>query len=226
VVTGATFLRDFVPPLNTPATYRLTVLSGAVVPTPLQATITVPSADTWVQDPMNPRQAFRVHPATMPPGDVALTLGSLRTASWAQQVDLAVPQGANLPVASIGRRTLAGEVPLVLSHDVAATATLVRNLLLSAGQVVIRGLPTPNLLEPVAYCAVGDVTETRLGSRVAVSTWALSVRQVRPTALAIAIPWWTYDQVRAIWAPDSYNTVKAARPGATYLDWQVSPERP
>lgn len=225
-VTGGVFVRDFTPALNIPSTYRLTVHSGAVVPTPTQATLTVPSVDTWVQDPMNPRRAFRVHAAVMPAGEVALTLGSLSEATWAQHVDLATPQGAALPVASIGRRTLAGEVPLVLSHDVAATATLVRDLLLTAGQIVVRGLPTPNLLEPVAYCAVGDVTETRLGSRVAVSTWALTVRQTRPTALSIAIPWWTYDQVRAIWVPDTYDQVRAARPGATYLDWAQSPERP
>lgn len=226
VVGGGGFYRDHVPPLNVAATYRLTVLAGAVVPATLQATITVASADTWVQDPMNPRTGFAVHAATMPPGEVAMTLGSLAGATWAQQVDLAVPQGANLPVASIGRRTLAAEVPLVLSHDVAATATMVRNLLLSAGQIVVRGLPTPNLLDPVAFCAVGDVTETRLGSQVAVASWVLSLRQVRPTAMAIAIPWWTYDQVRIIWAPNTYDQVKAARPGATYLDWQASPERP
>ena len=62
-----------------------------------------------------------------------------------------------------------------------------------------------------------------LGQR---NDWHLDVTQVRPSSLAIAVPWWTYDEVKAIWVPDTYDSVKAARPGTTYLDWARSPERP
>lgn len=225
-VLGSVFLRDYVPPLNVQATYRLTVLSGAVVPTPTTAAIVVPSTSAWLQDPLNPRRAVAVLATGMADGSATLTLGSLAVATWDQHVDLAAPQGAALPVASISRRMLAGDVPLVLSHDVAVAATAVRDLLLGAGAVVLRGLPVANLLEPVAHVAVGAAQESRLGSLSQVSTWTLSVRQVRPTSMAVAVPWWTYDQVRSLWVGQTYDQAKAARPGATYLDWQRDPTRP
>jgi len=56
--------------------------------------------------------------------------------------------------------------------------------------------------------------------------WRLSATVVRPTAVKIAVPWWSYNQVFALWAPSSYNDAKAARPGQTYLDWLRTPELP
>ena len=219
---GSIFVRDHVPPLNTQATYRLVVHSGDKTPED-QASITVPSASAWLQDPLAPRSAVEVR-ADMDGSGVLLTAGSLAGATWAQPVDLATPIGADLPVASIGRRLLAGSVPLIVSYQVAADAGALRRLLLSSGQLVLRGADGA-MVEPVAHLVVGDVTETRLGVPGAqVSTWSLAVSQVRPVSMQIVVPWWTYDQVKAMWAGSTYDEVKLARPGATYLDWAASPE--
>jgi hypothetical protein len=80
----------------------------------------------------------------------------------------------------------------------------------------------------VAHVLAGTVDESPvigglLGER---NDWVLDVTQVRATAAAIAIPWWTYAEVAALWVPDTYDQVKAARPGDTYLDWARSPVRP
>lgn len=225
VVGGAAFGRDHVPPLNTPATYRLTVHTGTT-PDTVQATIVATSSTAWLQDPLAPRTAVAIRTDTPASTDQVLMYGALAAATWQQAVDLVTPSGATLPVASIGQRILAGDVPLTISHDVAAEGGALRRLLLGSGQLVVRGLPTHTLLEPVAHIAVGPATETRIGARGQVSWWALSATQVRPQSLRLVVPWWTYEQVAALWAGATYADATAARPGETYLDWQRSPEAP
>lgn len=225
---GGGFIRDHVPPLNVQATYRLTVVAGAVTPATLTDDILIPSPVTWVQDPLNPVLAFPVYaamPATV--GQVVLGAGSLAQATWTQPVDYATPEGANLPVASIGTRQRASEVPLVLSYNPAYDSGQVRDLLLGAGQIVVRGLPiTADVLDAVAYVTVDTATEVRQGTRVQWATWSLTVRQVRPTSLGIVVPWWTYTEVATLWAPNTYATVRTTRPGSTYLDWARDPRPP
>ncbi|MFD6093971.1 hypothetical protein ACFWGN_17795 [Oerskovia sp. NPDC060338] len=229
VVTGGDFFRDHVPPLNVPATYRLVVHSGAVTPSPLEATVTVPSSWAWIQDPLNPRSAVRVSP-THGEDSIRLLSASASRLTRRQPVDLATPEGARLPVASIGRRQAPSQVPIVLQDLAAAQGALVRaldELFDSAGQVVIRGLPVEIPLDPVAHVAIPDLDESPVvGGVVGHREWVLTVTQVRPTSMRIVIPWWTYDQVRALWSPRTYNAVKATRPGDTYIDWSRDPEVP
>ncbi|MEV7962416.1 hypothetical protein [Oerskovia paurometabola] len=229
-VSGGDFFRDHVPPLNVAAIYRLVVHSGGTLPSPSEATITVPSASTWVQDPLNPRGAVEVQSVRSGTGIMLMT-GTAARITRRQAVDLATPEGSRYPVASVGARQAPSGVPLALRAVAASQGALIRSmrtLLDTAGQVVIRGLPLDIPLDPVAHVIAGDVEEVPvvgglLGFR---NDWALSVTQVRPTSMRIVIPWWTYDQVRALWSPRTYNQVRAVRPGATYLDWSRDPEVP
>ncbi|MFF2621305.1 hypothetical protein [Oerskovia jenensis] len=227
-VTEGDFFRDHVPPLNTPAIYRLVVHSGTVVPSPLEATIMVPSASAWIQDPVNPRSAVPVKSVMRGGAGVQLLAPSAASLVRRQTVDLARPEGARYPVASVGTRQAPADLPLLIRALAAPQGTLVtslRALLDSAGQVVIRGLHPAVPIDPVAHVTTGDITEvlTPVGVR---NDWELSVTQVRPTSMRIVVPWWTYDQVKALWAPRTYDQVKSARPGATYLDWSRDPEVP
>lgn len=229
-VRGGDFFRDHVPPLNVAATYRLIVHSGAVVPSPPEEKITVSSASAWIQDPLNPRGAVEVEYVRTGTGLMLMT-GTAAKILRRQPVDLATVEGARYPVASVGVRQAPAGVPIALRAVAASQGALIkvmRDLLDTAGQVVIRGLPLDIPLDPVAHVVAGDVEEVPvvgglLGFR---NDWELSVTQVRPTSMRIIVPWWTYDQVRALWAPRTYDQVKAARPGATYLDWSRDPEVP
>ncbi len=189
--------------------------------------VTVDSAQAWIQDPLNPTAACPLY-ADMSSGHILLTLASFATSTWAQHVDAAVPIGASLPVASISVRQRVAATPMVLMYDVAAEGGALRSLLLSSGQLVVRGLPVTGLLDPVAHVAVGDATEMRLSSGQ-VSQWTLTVRQTRPTTLRIVVPWWTYDQVKALiqsqlGATATFDQVKAAQPaGKTYTQWLANP---
>lgn len=228
-VTGGDFFRDHVPPLNVPAVYRLVVHSGAVTPALLEATITVPSSSAWIQDPLNPRAAVEVSPVR---GRDTIRLLSTTAGriTRRQPVDLATPEGASLPVASVGRRQAPSRVPVVLQDLASSQGALVRaldTLLETAGQLVVRGLPVGIPLDPVAHVVAPDLDESPVvGGVVGHREWVLTVTQTRPTSMRLVVPWWTYDQVRALWAPRTYDQVRAARPGATYLDWSRDPEVP
>lgn len=227
---GGLFVRDHVPPLNVEATYRLTVHSGAVVPTDLEATITVVSEFGWLQDPLDPRSAVAV--LGLRDGDaVSLMRGTVASLTRRQAADVVVVEGARYPVASVGVRQAPANVPLGLRALAAEQGALVRDLRAlfdSAGTLVLRGLPSSVPLDAVAHVIAGDVVESPVvGGVLGVhNDWDLSVTQVRPTSMRIVVPWWTYAQVKELWGAATYADVEAARPGDTYLDWQRSPEVP
>lgn len=229
-VTGAAFFRDHVPPLNTPATYRLVLHSGTAPTGPLEAAITVPSDTAWIQDPLAPRSAVPVTWRHTLDG-IALLSSSAATFTQKQAVDLATTEGARLPVASVGVRQGPSGIPLHLRGMVAEQGALIkalRALLDSAGQLVLRGLPAEIPIDPVAHVIVGDTQSVPVIGGVVgqLTDWRLTATQVRPTTMRIVVPWWTYAQVTALWAPRSYAEAAAARPGTSYIDWSKNPEVP
>lgn len=228
-VASSAFFRDFVPPLNVEATYRLVVHEGAIEPEPTEATVTVVSDRAWIQDPLNPRSVVPIYYDAAPDGEVWLMSGSLASATYAQAVDRVVPEGARYPVSSVGQRLAAGQVPINLAFDVIAEAGRLRNLLATAGQVVLRGLPD-GVLDPVAHVTLPDPVERRVGSGThQVAVWELEATQERPTSLKVVVPWWTYADVaalveEALGVDATYAGVMAAAPDSTYLDWLRRPD--
>lgn len=223
-VTGSDFFRDFVPPLNVPVTYRLS--TSAAVTGSTAATVTVPSDWAWLQDPLNPRAAVAV---SWHHGDDAIRLLSRTAATIArrQPADVVRVQGARLPVASLGVRQAPSGVLLHLQALAAAQGALVkslRDLFETAGTVVVRGLPPEIPIDPVAHVIAPDLDDSAVvGGVLGNNEWRFEVTQVRAPSPKIAVPWWTYDQVRALWTAHTYAQVLAARPGDTYLDWLRDP---
>lgn len=197
------------------------------VPAPTAATITVASDSAWMQDPLDPRSAVPVACVRGVDGLILLSPSAGEIAR-AMPADLVQVQGARLPVASLGVRQAPAGVQLHLRAITAAQGALVKalaHLVDTAGTVVLRGLPADVPLDPVAHVIAPDVRDSPvvdglLGPR---RDWVMSVTQVRAPSPRIAVPWWTYDQVRALWAGFSYDQVTVARPGATYLDWLRDP---
>lgn len=231
-VASSAFFRDFVPPLNAPATYRLVVHSGAVTPEPTEATVTVMSDRAWISDPLNPRSTI---PLTWrrTPDALMLLDDSLNAYTLPQPTDVVTPQGARLPVASIGQRLAPAGMVLHLRAFAAAQGALVkslRQLFDTAGSVVIRGLPVGLGLDPVMH-VIADVRDVPvvgglLGER---RDFVLEAQQVRPTSLKVVVPWWTYADVAALveqvlGLDATYAAVMAAAPGSTYIDWLRRPD--
>ena len=230
VAVGGAFVRDYFPPLNVPATYRVVEHSISGAPTSDTLPLTIASARSWLQDPLNPREAVSVvSDGHTPDGNRGLMAGSFASAAWSQQVDFAQVLGADRPVASAGQRMIAGQVPLVIQHEVAAEGGKLRRLLMQAGQLVLRGHDF-DLLEAVAHFVVPDASERRelrfTNPPHQVSTWDLTATQVRPLSLKIVVPYWTYAQVAALWSGSTYQDAYDARPGDTYLSWLRDPVVP
>jgi len=228
--TGSAFFRDYVPPLNMPATYRVVVHEGSAIPDPAEDTVTVFSDTAWIQDPLNPRGAVAIDAQFDTGGTAWLLSSTSSTITRLQNADVVMVEGSRYPTASVGQRQVASQVPVTI-RAAAAQGELVRSLRAlfdSAGQLVLRGMHQDCPLDPVAHVVAGTIVEApKDGGRYGVhNTWDLVVDQVRPSSLRVAIPFWTYDQVAALWAGMSYDTVLAARPGDTYLDWLRSPEVP
>lgn len=222
-VIEAGFWRDLLCPLSVLVTYRLVVHSGSVIPDTLTAAITVPSATGWVQDPLSPRRAVALSMSSMGDGEVLLTSASLAEATHTQPADWVTPMGATLPVAAVGGRSMLADFSLGLAYHVASDAGALRSLLTGAGVLVLRGVSSP-MLPPVVHVVASSVSEGVLGAGAGqVSVWSLSVSQVAPPSARIVVPWWTYEQVAALWPGSSYAVVMAARPGASYLDFLRDP---
>ncbi|WP_282946945.1 hypothetical protein [Cellulomonas endometrii] len=211
-------------PTASPVSY----FDGATPPVPASTTaaITVPSASAWLQDPLNPRTAIAV--AWHHGGD-AIHLLSQSAANIARKMpaDVVQVQGARVPVASLGVRQAPSGVLLhlqALAAEQGAFAKSLRQLFDEAGTVVMRGLPAELPLDPVAHVIAPDLNDSAVVQGVlGHNEWQFEVTQVRAPSPRIAVPWWTYDQVRALWSTYSYDAVKAARPGASYLDWLRDP---
>ncbi|NKY08951.1 hypothetical protein [Cellulomonas hominis] len=198
--------------------------STSPIPAPTTATITVESDTAWLQDPLNPRTAVAVRylPAA---GGAVLVAGTAAELVASMPADIVQVQGARLPVASLGVRQAPANVPLLFAAIAAAQGALVKSiqqLLEDAGTIVVRGLPASIPLDPSAHVISPDI-KTRPSTDGAHSIYEMSVTQVRAPAARLAVPWWTYDQVKALWEGFTYDAVLAARPGATYLDWLRDP---
>ena len=228
VAVGGAFVRDYFPPLNVPATYRVVEHSISGAPTSDTLPLTIASDRSWLQDPLSPREAVELIGDWPHQGSESmLTWGTATEVSYRQTVESVTVLGSKRPVASVGQRLVAGEMPMKISHEVAAEGGKLRRLLMSSGVLVLRmNAPTP--LDPVAHVAVGDAVERVLNPGVvgSISTWDLTATQVRPLSLRIVVPFWTYADVNALWVGNTYADVSAARPGDSYLEWLRDPSVP
>lgn len=222
VAVGGEFVRDHFPPLNIESIWRVVEHSLSGEPTTESDALTVTSSVSYIQDSLNPRDAVSLIGAWPTSDESLLMWGTTADAAWRQTADYAQVLGADRPVASVGQRMIAGAVPMRVGHEVAAEGGKLRRLLLSSGTLVLRPHES-TMLEPVAHIAVGDADEHVVRTSPQVSTWDLTVTQVRPLSLRFVVPWWTYAQVAALYDGDDYATVAASKPDATYLDWAKDP---
>lgn len=227
---GSTFVRDHVPALGRESVYRATITGGSeeVITT----TVTVESDTAWLQDPLDPRSAVPMKP-TLTDSNLMIMEGSLESFTTPQAVDTVTPMFSDLPVASIGQALKFQGVPFALSVPAAQGALInaMRALMANSGQLVLRGLPTSLPIDAVVHVTAVNRTEhvATGGTRDLFNAWSMAISQAAPKSVQIVIPWWTYDQVKALVGTEvgplaSYVEVTAAMPeGKTYVEWQATP---
>lgn len=199
-----------------------------------QDTITVPSDTAWIQDPLDPRGAVAVDAGFDTNGDAWLLAPTSSTVNRGQVYDSVTVEGSRYPVASVGMRQAPSRVPISLraAAQQGEMVRALRGLFDSSGILVLRGMHPDCPLDPVAHIVAGDITEAPKADGLygIFNTWDLVVDQVRPTSMKVAIAYYTYNQVHALWqaweSGASYDDVIATRPGDLYIDWQRDPEVP
>jgi len=213
VMGGSFFLTDHVPPLNTPTTYKVSIVGGGAE----ARSITVESEFGWISDPLHPGNAI---PIAVNWAEGAVVLTARPSGTYSAPADLVTPLGGRFPVGSIGTRGAARQVPIAFTSTPETTAKL-RDLLNNAGQIVLRG-HNHGALDEVADLVIPDVTITATGKYAhTLSGEAIQVRAISPT---ITVIWLSFDDLRAfllqyLGTGATFNDLAAATvPGSSFLD--------
>lgn len=227
VVQGSDFTTDYEPPLNRAITYEIEVTSGVGVGGPDgSGTVTVAPSDVcgYIQDPLNPESAIKVYATVGPAGEPVLMPSAISKLDYVVDQELVHILGGDEPVALLGQRMKARNVPFEMFTDAAAQALALRNLLLAAPMVLIRpGVGWDETLPGLCYVAPPSITEAPEGLQFGspYTTWKFEGTLLAAPTMNIVIPVWTYQDWAALWA--TYQAAQTALSGKTYLAVRRSP---
>jgi len=211
---------DWAAPTNRPVTYTLLV-NGAVV---ASATITLPSAYAWLQDPLQPDKAIRF--GLDRDGDTAvLDHKALKQFTRKGGTNLMPILGSSEPAAFGGQRQApSGALYLIRTFTDTDAATMA-SLVEEAPILLIRSLPGMVGVPALAYLT-GDVTQLPFTTHLPGEQqqyWSVTGDLVAAVLQAAVTGSVTYDQVQQLLAGYTYDQVQAKAAATTYLDWQKNP---
>lgn len=226
-IIGSDFTTDYEVPLNRLVTYEIEVLSGISVGGPdgsASITVTTPDGCGYIQDPLNPDSAIKVYAEAGPAGEPTLLPGALSKLQYHLDADLIPIMGWNEPVGLLGQRMVQSNVPFDMFTDAAQQATDLRNLLLTAGMVLIRpGADWGNSLPGLCYIAPPDPEELPIGVTFGAeyTEWKFTASLMAAPTMNLVIPFWTYQDWQDLWA--TYQAAQTTYSGKTYLAVRRSP---
>jgi hypothetical protein len=226
-VVGSDFVTDYEPPLNRLLTYELEVLSGEGMGGPSAvSTVTVTPTEIhgWIQDPLDPDSAIKVFAVAGPAGEPTLLPSAVAQLEYAADVSMMNVMGSDEPVALLGQRMQAGNVPFHFFTDAAQQATDLRNLLKQAPILLIRpGSDWGPSLPGACYVAPPVPVESPVGIIYgnAYTEWKFASSLVRAPSMNVVIPFWTYQDWQDLWT--TYQQAQTALSGKTYLQVKKSP---
>jgi hypothetical protein len=137
--------------------------------------------------------------------------------------------GASLPVESVGRRSRAGNIPLIIHTLAESDAARLRGLLFDSGILLIRGVGC-DLLPANAFVVIPDIVETHLGNPHDVAMFAGHARLTREPSARLAIAFWTWEQVQdhvgeTLGDNATYQLVQDTTEPATYDEIKADPTK-
>lgn len=226
-IIGSDAVVDYEVPLGRSTMYELEVLSGysaQAVATPV--TLTVNSASGWIQDPLDPSSAIPLYVDVGPNGEPSLRVDAIKTLEYAGGLSIFPILGEEEPVALIGQRMAASNVPFHMITDAAQQATSLRNLLKQASPALIRPLPGwANGLPGLCYTAFSKPVEKPWDEQYGGTTieWELTGTLVKPSNLKVVVAIFTYGSVAALWSTYQQAQTTYSGNSRTYLDTKKSP---
>jgi hypothetical protein len=226
-VVGSDFTTDYEVPLNRSVQYEIEVLSGVAAGGPDgsgSVTCTPPDGCGYIQDPLNPDNAIKVFAEAGPAGEPTLLPSALARMQYHMDGESIPILGWDEPVALLGQRLVAGNVPFDMFTDAAQQATDMRNLLLTAGLVLIRpGANWGNSLPGLCYVAPPDPEELPIGVTFGsqYTEWKFTASLVAAPTMNLVIPFWTYQDWQDLWG--TYQQAQTQYSGKTYLAVRRNP---
>jgi hypothetical protein len=211
---------DWAAPTNRPVTYTLLV-DGVVV---ASATITLPSAYAWLQDPLQPDKCLRF--GLSRDGTTAV-LDHKSLKQFTHKANAATVQimGSPEPVVFGGQRQAASGVTYQLRTFTEADADTMTALIEETPILLVRPLPGMVGVPAVAYLN-GDVTQAPFTTHLPgehQQYWTVTGDLIAAVLQAAITGTVTYDQVQQLLAGYTYDQVQAKAAATTYLDWQKNP---
>lgn len=224
-IIGADTVTDYEAPLGVPSEYSIIVSEGISAQLEITpASITLNDTKGWIQDPIDPSTAVPLYPDVGPNGEPSFTYEALKRFDYEAGVSLINILGSDTPVALIGQRMVASNVPFHMFTDVAQQSTNLRNLLKQAAPVLIRPLPTwARALPASCYLSVATVSELPVDESFGgqVVEWQLTANLVSAPTVSVIIAVITYGDVQALYS--TYQQAQTQFTGNTYLQVKQNP---
>lgn len=226
-VIGSDFVTDYEAPLDQLLSYELEVTAGEGVDGPAavaQITLTPDTVHGWIQDPFDPDSAIKVYAIAGPDGEPTLLPSAVAQLDYEADVSIIKVLGSDEPVALLGQRMVASNVPFHFFTDAAQQASDLRNLLKQAPILLIRpGADWGSSLPGACYVAPPSPQEAPVGVVYghAYTEWKFASSLVAAPSMNVVIPFWTYGDVDDLWT--TYQQAQTALSGKTYLQVKKSP---
>jgi len=212
---------DWCTPTNRPVTYTLLV-NGVVV---AAATIILPSAYAWLQDPLQPDKSLRFGLARDAAGTAVLDHKSLKQFTHKANSGAMQILGSPEPVMFGGQRQSASGVMYQLRTFTDADAATMAALVAETPILLVRTLPAMVGVPALAYLN-GDVTQVPFTTHLPgehQQFWTVTGDLIAAVIRAAVTGSVTYDQVQQLLSGYTYDQVQAKAAATTYLDWQKNP---
>lgn len=213
--------QDWAAPTNRPVTYTLLV-NGVVV---ASATITLPSAYAWLQDPLQPDKCLRFVLSRDTAGTAVLDLKSLKQFTHKGNAGTMQIMGSPEPVVFGGQRQAASGLTYQIRTITEADANTMTSLIGETPILLVRPLPDMVGVPAVAYLN-GDVVQVPFTTHLPgehQQYWTVTGDLIASVLQAAITGSVTYDQVQQLLAGYTYDQVQAKAAATTYLDWQKNP---
>lgn len=214
------YVEDWGVPFGRPVRYEVEVLSGPggaarVTSEP----VTVDSLVGYIQDALDPQTAVPiVHPYGAN-GRPVLASQAMSALEYAADVSLFKVMGSSQPMALFGQRMAAAGVDFSMITDAAVENSRLRELFMSAGQLLIR-LPASWGAGVGGSCfvAAGSVTERPLnaGSGGVTTAWEFTGDVTAAPAIRVLTALFTYGDVMMLF--ETYQDKIDAAAGRSYLE--------
>ena len=226
-ITGSDTVTDYECPLGRVVQYDLDITAGVSAQVEITSpTTTVSTAKGWIQDPLDPGTAIPLYPGTVgPAGEPSLTSEALKQFEYIADISLMKIMGTNEPVALVGQRMAAANIPFDMFTDLAQQSTNLRNLLQQSSPVLIRPLPAwAQALPGLCYVATPRFVEVPVNEQWggAIIEWKIGGDLVKAPSMNIIVPVITYGDVQAIWP--TYQAAQTALASKKYLDVKKNPD--